>query len=529
MTTWTLRRPWRALPVLLLLSGMACLAVAATAGEVRMVVLQAPMNTVVRALALPAAPERLLAEIVVGADAPADLGVGAYAADGHGRWYRSRATRTLLPGRHQLEFDLGDQADLVCEPLRAGWDAYARSALAQTGLFFWSATASRSAIAVESLVVVGSGAQPAAPLAPAPAAALPAPTAPQLLDLRLDGMEGDSGVVRWRTGARWTLDLRPDPFPCQPYERERFTLEAVVTTPDGQQLRIGGFYRQPLDLVDQGDREVGVPCARAVYTVRFRPELPGTYHLRLEAGWEGAERSVAVRLPDMVVEGEPWDDYVRADPDDPRFFSTGSRTGNRRFYWPIGLNLHSVWDLRTRGCCHTILTPGRLWNAYQAYLARFAAAGGSAVEIWLCSWGLALEWRGEWTEFHGLGRYSEENAERLDRILDLASSLGIRVNLVINNHGQASVAADREWDVNPWNSANGGPLDQAARFFTDPAALSGQERMRRYIIARWADHPAVLGWKLWSEQNLTAGGRACAPGTCMRPSAGGSSTTMATA
>jgi hypothetical protein len=50
------------------------------------------------------------------------------------------------------------------------------------------------------------------------------------------------------------------------------------------------------------------------------------------------------------------------------------------------------------------------------------------------------------------------------------------------------------------------PLARASQYFTDRRALDGQERYRRYLIARWADHPAVLGWKLWSEQNLTAGG-----------------------
>ena len=516
MTSWPLA-PRHTRGVALLLA--ACLASPARADgadQPRQLLLCAPLTTMVRAAQVPPEPERLCAELVVGDDAPADLGIGAYTADGHGRWYRSRETRALGPGRHLLDFDLSAQAELVCEPGRAGWNAVARGAVRQAGLFLWSAKESRAAITIVRLEVVGAGAptSPATvtvtpvadPAAPAAPAAVDAPAAAQLADLRLDGMEAGGEVMRWRTGARWTLDLRPHPFPAQPEARERFALDAIITTPDGQQLRLGGFYRQPLALVDQGDREAGVPLACACYSVRFRPELPGTYHIRLEAAWDGAPPALAVRLPDLVVEGEPWDDYVRADPDDPRFFSTGSRIDHRRFYWPIGLNLHSVWDLRTRGCCRTILTPGRLWNAYEAYLRRFAAAGGSAVEIWLCSWGLALEWRGEWTEFHGLGRYSEENAERLDRVLDLAWSLGIRVNLVINNHGQASVSADREWDVNPWNSANGGPLAQAAGFFTETAALNGQERMRRYIIARWADHPAVLGWKLWSEQNLTAGG-----------------------
>jgi hypothetical protein len=491
------------------------------APEPRRIELQSPMNTMVRAEQVPRAPLHIEAEIVVGQDAPDDLGVGAFVSDGHGRWFRSPTTSQLDPGRHLLSFDLSDHADLVCEPNRACWDAYARSQVREAGLYFWSATASRTAIQIIRLQVSAEG-TPASG-SPTPAVASPAPLAPataanptavlptaarlcRLQDLRLDGMNAGSTVMRGRTGARWTLSLRPDPFPSQPYDLARFTLAAVITTPDGQQVRIGGFYRQPLDLVDEGDRELGLPTAGGRFEVRYRPGLPGTYKMSLEAAWDGQAKPLTMTLPDLVVDGDPWDDIVRADPLDPRFFSTGSRIDQRRFFWPIGLNLHSVWDMRTRDCCRTILTPGRLWNAYDAYLRRLAAAGGTAAEIWLCSWGLALEWRGEWTEFHGAGCYSDQNAERLDRVLDLASSLGIRVNLVINNHGQASTGCDKEWDANPWNTANGGPVDQAEHFFTDAAALDGQERYRRYIIARWADHPAVLGWKLWSEQNLTAGG-----------------------
>jgi hypothetical protein len=468
---------------------------AAPAGSIT---LTAPLNTAIRADRIPAHPSRIEAEIVVADDAPADLGVGAFLDDGHGRWFRSPSTRHLDPGHQVISFAIGDDAALVCEPDRAAWDAYARTHIVEAGLFVWSASTSRAVIQVVRIEVLAD--------TPSATSAESQPVVRRLCDLCLDGVDPHAGVMRGRTGARWTMQVRPDPFPANPFDPALFSLAAVITTPDGQQLRIDGFYRQPLDIIDQGDRELGIPTAAGHYEVRFRPELPGSYSIRLEGTWDGQADPVSVTLPDLVVEGEPWDDYVRADPGDARFFSTGNRIDQRRFYWPIGLNLHSVWDLRTRGCCHTILTPGRLWNAYEAYLRRFAAAGGTAVEIWLCSWGLALEWRGEWTEFHGVGCYSDQNAERLDRVLDLASSLGVRVNLVINNHGQASVGADKEWDANPWNTANGGPIDQAAHFFTDPVALDGQERYRRYIIARWADHPAVLGWKLWSEQNLTAGG-----------------------
>jgi hypothetical protein len=48
--------------------------------------------------------------------------------------------------------------------------------------------------------------------------------------------------------------------------------------------------------------------------------------------------------------------------------------------------------------------------------------------------------------------------------------------------------------------------ERSLPIFTSPLAFADQESLRRYLIGRYADHPAVLGWKLWSEINLTAAG-----------------------
>nr|MBA3936821.1 hypothetical protein [Planctomycetota bacterium] len=292
----------------------------------------------------------------------------------------------------------------------------------------------------------------------------------------------------------------PEPFPANPYDPAEFALDAVLTAPDGSEQRVPGFAREPILLRDRGDREDAVPDGPTAFAVRFRARTPGTWQVRLEARW-GAGRTVTSRLPDLTVAGAPWDGYARVDHEDPRFFSVGGA-----FHWPIGLNLNSAYDLRSRDRLATKLTPDRGTLAYLPRMERFAAAGGDLVEIWMSSWNLALEWRADWPGFAGIGRYNQANAERLDRILDEAWQLGMRVNLVINNHGQASPQADREWKDNPLNTANGGPLTDPYAVFTDPRALAYQERLRRYLVARYADHPAVFGWKLWSEVNLTAAG-----------------------
>jgi hypothetical protein len=456
----------------------------ATAPGATQVTLCSPITTVVPYLgAWDGGALVLTAELIVPGEAPADLGVGAYVSDRHGAWYQTCQDGHLAPGHHRIRFSLGPADPLVSEPMHHGWSPGASALMAKTGIFFYSAAGSRTEITITSLAV--------APLPDVPAAGA---TVKRLLDLRL----GD-GTATVAAGERWTIQVRPDPMPANPDDPRQFTLAAVITGPDGVAMRIPGFSYQAMTLDDRGDREDATPHGPGIMQVRFRARQPGRYQVSLEASWEGGP-TVVTAVPALTVTGQPWDCYARVDPLDPRFFAVGGD-----FWWPIGLNVHSVNDVRSQENLGTRLTTDRRAAATIAQLRRLAAGGGTAAEIWLASWNLGLEWRADWPGFAGRMRYSQEQAARLDAVLDAAWALGVRVNLVIANHGQISARMDSEWRDNPWNRATGGPIADPALMFSAPEALDGQEAMRRYLIARYADHPAIMGWKLWSEINLTAG------------------------
>ena len=473
-------------PILLLT--IACVLL----GAAESVVLRAPLTTVVPATgALPADPAAVVAVLVVPPDAPDDLGVGAFIADDDGQWYQRFHPTPLGPGRHELRFAL--DGALHGEPHRGTWTPYHRHLGHHAGLFLWSAAGSRAEITIEDLHVAGG--------------VTPPPTADHRFeDLETDGLrwQADGGLAI-TTGEPLEIRLRPSPVPADPRDHAAFALELELHAEDGTARTLAGFYREPMALRDRGSHEGFRPAGRAGFALRHRFRQAGRWRATLVARWaDGSE--LRSELPPITVDGGPWDDYVRVDPEDPRFFATGGG----EFVWPIGINARSVNDPRGRDRTGSLLSPDRRWHAYEAYLQRWAAGGLRAAEIWMSSWNLALEWRDDWPGFAGVGRYSQVNAERLDRILDRAHELGLRINLVIHNHGQASEKTDAEWMDNPYNAhlrgaSEGGPINGAHDFFTDPAALAGQERLRRYIIARWASHPAVLGWKLWTEMNLTAG------------------------
>jgi hypothetical protein len=416
------------------------------------------------------------ATIEVPADAPADLGVTAWVGDVHGSWYGVAAPVRLQPGLQTVDLALPEDRPVIGP--EGAWTAASAQYATRTGLTFWTARSGSWRLRVSDPVV----------LAVPPAAAEPA-----LLDVRC------AGAVA--AGQRWEVSAVPRPFPADADDPDGFALTLVVTGPDGVEQRFAGFHQVPVALRDGGDRELATATGPGRFTVRWRPARPGAYRLRLEGAWAGAVCAEAV-LPSVTVSGNPVDAVARVDATDARFLSVEGR-----HYWPVGVNLRSVWDLRSRDRLGTTVTSERGTQAYEAYLARFAAAGADAAEVWLSSWNLALEWRGDWAGFHGPGRVNQINAARLDRVLDLAWSRGMRLLLVVNNHGQASDFCDNEWDRNPWNKANGGPLAKPTEIFTSPLARAGQDRIRRHLAARYADHPAVLGWKLWTEMDLTSAGR----------------------
>ncbi|NRA38395.1 MAG: hypothetical protein HRU15_09665, partial [Planctomycetes bacterium] len=58
-----------------------------------------------------------------------------------------------------------------------------------------------------------------------------------------------------------------------------------------------------------------------------------------------------------------------------------------------------------------------------------------------------------------------------------------------------------------YNKKNGGVIRNAGEMFNNRRAIALQLRHRRYLVGRYADHPAILCWKLWTEINLTQGSR----------------------
>ncbi len=425
-------------------------------GDGRRVKLRAPLTTVVSIMGtVLSGPSILHATIMAPDTLPTDVGAGGFVADRHGRWFQCMNPRPLVPGVNRFEFRLDASTALRGEPHYAKWNPSEAHRISQAGIFFWSAQSSTVELQVQDLYQE------------AIVEADPKLASPTLSDV-FYAQQKTNGIIQITTGMRWDLSVMPSPFPVNPYNPHEFKLEAVFNGPDGKELRIPGFAVEPTTLIDRGDVQIGQPSGPCRFAVRWRPQYPGVWTGRIEASW-GDLPPITVNMPSIQVAGEPWDDYVRNDKNDVRFFSV-----NGAWYWPVGVNLHSTFDQRSLERLGTVLTPERGTEAYAARFRRLASAGGNATEIWMASWNVALEWNASWPGYAGVGRYNQFNAAKLDRILDDAYANGIRINLVINNHGQASPNNDREWPTNPWNKINGGPLLEPYQLFSDEQAYIGQ-------------------------------------------------------
>lgn len=137
---------------------------------------------------------------------------------------------------------------------------------------------------------------------------------------------------------------------------------------------------------------------------------------------------------------------------------------------------------------------------YTGWLTQLAANGGNATRIWMASWSFGIEWRDT-----PLGDYRNRllQAWLLDQVLALAAVQGVQVMLSLLNHGAFSTTTNPEWDANPYNQANGGPLTDPAQFVTDARARRWFAQRVRYIGARYAASPALWCWEWWNEVNWT--------------------------
>ena len=276
----------------------------------------------------------------------------------------------------------------------------------------------------------------------------------------------------------WRLSVPLGGAPAQYMDPSLFDLWCEFDGPARVRRRVTAFWCEDADGSD--------------WVIRFLPPAAGRWRMqpmiRLASGSPmplGKAQHFAV---DHVIPRQ----RIRVDPLAPTHFAFDDGTP----FVPVGLNV--CWAVTDRPL-----------EDYRRWFTRLAQNGGNFARLWMANWSFGIEWKDT-----GLGQYVQrmERAAMLDAVFELAESLGIRLMLCLLNHGAFSIKADSEWQDNPYNQANGGPLAAPEQFVSDERALALFERRVRYIAARWAHSPALHSWEWWNEATWTP-----IPAAALRP------------
>jgi len=449
-------------------------------------------------------------DVWIPADAPKGIQVAVWVKDADFWWFQKLNEGVLRPGRWNTVSFSFDQpvgtshVEQLTKHFWEGvghskpWDRQCLSRIREIGLRFVTSSDFIGDVVLDNIGGVRARADEARP--------------PRISGFRVNAR----AVPRYRL-FEITFDL--DKRYKNPFSPEQINVVATFTAPSGTTSEAAGFIFQDYERrrtegrsftyeyqgrsdqrVTVHDVEELVPVGAPCWKVRFTPTEPGEYTYVVRATDEAGETVTAPRPFTCTPSGETG--FVRICATNPACFEFD----NGEPYFPIGLNLHSSYDIRYRRLAGRSLEPVNERSFfYERMLSKLSANGANLAEVWCSAWGYGLEWLDGWYGFDGLGRYNLMNAWRLDALLEHARLTGMRILLVYKNHGQFSDRVDPEWRTSPYNVRNGGFLRSADGVFTSSRALENQRRELRYLVARYGHSPSIFCFEVVSETDLTGG------------------------
>ena len=297
----------------------------------------------------------------------------------------------------------------------------------------------------------------------------------------------------------------PDRY-ANPFDPDEIAVDADIRTPSGATVRVPCFYYQGCVRVANATMGRILPQGRPEWRLRFSPSEEGPHTVSLVARDRFGEARLDAAASFVAEPPSPGAmRTVHVSSRDPRFFADDAG----RAFFPIGHNLRSPHDVRMD---ERFPRPDRHPEGSLSYERRFGLMGRSGAtfaEVWSAAWSLGLEWSPAKWGYHGVGQYNLFNAWERDRVFEMAAANGVRISLVLNNHGRYSTYSDAEWGNNPYNSSAfpDGLCDSPEAWFGDERALAAYEKLLRYEIARYSWNANLFAWQLWSELNLCGSSR----------------------
>jgi hypothetical protein len=335
----------------------------------------------------------------------------------------------------------------------------------------------------------------------------------------------------------------PDPFPSQvplfevislpisvpalspeqnPFDVVALGTWLVATAPDGTNRTLRPFWTRDFARSQASNgSEILTPASDPYFAVRVAPDQLGTWTIAQLFAASPSPPPGVVPLNGSFVcvqEGSrEGDGYAEVDTVHGQYFRLRTAEANRTAFWLVGENMAwpGVWPYFNGSSQFSNGTGGTyMYDRYMASLSK--AGGGNWIRLWVGP-SLVAEpvYDGEQGSFLDLSlvsgpipfaTYSLEAAWRIDYVVELARSLGVKITLVFD--AQQAVCEPGIWcfwNQSAYNAANGGPLAQPSDIWTNAQTLAEFSQRWRYILARWAYSTSIFSWEIANEADDWAG------------------------
>ena len=304
---------------------------------------------------------------------------------------------------------------------------------------------------------------------------------------------------------RFVLDAQFE----NPFDPEQVDIEAVFTGPEGKVSRVFGFFARDFE-VEEKDVQFSMdgekwrrwrlrrylPRGEGFWAARFTPSTEGRYgyYLRIRTPDSELRYPRTGQLEFTCLPGKS-PGFLKPDAGNPRYLRFDDGTS----YFGVGINGVNTMGAYNQGNVRSF-----------EVMAKSAEFGGNIMQIDLCE-GDNLEWglnskRGfpYFSGYEGLNRYNLQVAAQIDSAVRMAEELGVYLRFTFYHFVDFKEEFDEYtkipgFSANPYCQSNGGPCAKPGDFFTSPEAWKYQEKLFRYVTARWGYSPHILCWELWNE------------------------------
>lgn len=287
-----------------------------------------------------------------------------------------------------------------------------------------------------------------------------------------------------------------------PFDPSQIQVDGIFTTPNNLTLTQPGFYYQGYQQVGQVNfenpysaNETYILNDQPIWKVRFAPQEIGDYTFHLQATVAGVTISSPVFTFTTSKSTNPG--FIGISNDNGRYFEFD----NGDPFIGIGLNV-GWWQADKRRI-----------STYGYYLTEMNAHQANLARIWMTNSGKrqTVKWVFSLQDENLGNHYNLEEAWAFDQIVELAEQNDVYLLLVLDPVSQYDSIP---WADNVYNTTNGGICTYTNQIFhavpnkpwkQDQGACPGgdplefQQRVLRYMIARWGYSTNLFAWELWNE------------------------------